>query len=275
MLTNNQIMVLNDAIYKIHTMEDFNEMRIAVLRSLEFIIPSPLLTFYLANPDDRRRLADPVGIADGHTLDPGRPKLSSNIGAAHPAEVSLTQYLDEFEDIDYTRWVFAAPSAKVYRETDFMSDEERMQTEYYKRMYAPAGIHYSIILTLNHQGVFYGCICLYRKRDDKDFTEDEMFILDQLKDHLSYRLALQCGALLPPNGVAVNDQVPDREKKLLDSGLTKRETEIVLLLLDGESREDICEKLFIAPNTLKKHVLHVYKKLGVNSWRELFCMFRD
>ena len=45
MLTNNQIMVLNDAIYKIHTMEDFNEMRIAVLRSLEFIIPSPLLTF--------------------------------------------------------------------------------------------------------------------------------------------------------------------------------------------------------------------------------------
>lgn len=268
-------MVLNDAIYKIHTMEDFNEMRIAVLRSLEFIIPSPLLTFYLADPSDRSRLADPVGMAKGHTLDPGKPKASSNLGAAYPAKVSLIQYLEEFEEIDYTRWVFSAPSAKVYRETDFMGDEERMQTEYYKRLYAPANIHYSVILTLNHQGVFYGCICLYRTRDAGDFTEEEMFMLELLKDHLSNRLAIQCGVLLPPNGEAVNDPVADREKKLLDYGLTRRETEIVLLLLDGVSREDISEQLFIAPNTLKKHVLHIYKKLGVSSWRELFYMFKD
>jgi len=275
MLSNHQIMVLNDAIYKIHTMEDFNEMRLAVLKSLEFAIPSPLLTFYLADPGDRSHLADPVGMADGHPLDPGKPKAGSHLGATHPAEVSLIQYLEEFEEIDYTRWVFSAPSAKVYRETDFMSDEERMQTEYYKRMYAPAGIHYSIILTLNHRGVFYGCICLYRKRDSHDFTEEEMFILDLLKEHLSYRLAMQCGDLLPPNGEAAVDPASGLEKKLLDYNLTKRETEIVRLLLDGSSREDICEELFIAPNTLKKHVLHIYKKLNVNSWRELFCMFRE
>ena len=275
MLSNHQIMVLSDAIYKIHTMEDFNEMRLSVLKSLEFVIPSPLLTFYLANPEDRSRLADPVGIAEGHILDPGAPKASSGLGAVHPAEVSLVQYLEEFEDIDYTRWVFSAPSAKVYRETDFMSDEERMQTEYYQRMYAPANIHYSIILTLNHRGVFYGCICLYRKRDADDFTEDEMFILDLLKEHLSYRLAMQSGDLLPPNGIAVDDPATNREKILFDYGLTKRETEIVLLLLEGSSREEICEQLFIAPNTLKKHVMHIYKKLNVSSWRELFCMFRE
>ena len=275
MLSNHQIMVLSDAIYKIHTMEDFNEMRIAVLKSLEFVIPSPLLTFYLANPEDRSRLADPVGIAEGQILDPGAPKAGSGLGAIHPAEISLIQYLEEFEDIDYTRWVFSAPSAKVYRETDFMSDEERMQTEYYQRMYAPASIHYSIILTLNHRGVFYGCICLYRKRDANDFTEDEMFILDLLKEHLSYRLAMQCGDLLPPGGVTVEDPASNREKVLFDYGLTKRETEIVLLLLEGSSREEICERLFIAPNTLKKHVMHIYKKLNVSSWRELFCMFRE
>lgn len=275
MLSNNEIMVLNDAIYKIHTTCDFDEMRIALLRSLEFIIPSPLLTFYMADPDNPGYLADPVGIAEGRMLDPSAPKPPLRNSKEDPLEVSLQNYLDEYEEIDYTRWVFSAPFAKVYRETDFMSDEERMQTEYYKRMYLPDDIHYSVILVLNYQGTFLGCVCLYRRKKAQDFSEKEMMMLDLLKDHLSYRLALERADVEIPGIIAQKAFCQDRGEIAKECDLTRREEEILNMLLDGSSREDICEKLCIAPNTLKKHTMHIYKKLGVKSWRELFYRFQD
>lgn len=274
MLSNNQIMVLNDAIYKIHTMEDFDAMRISVLRSLDFIIPSPLLTFYLGDPDHPGRLTDPVGIAEGRELDPAAPAPALRSSKDDPLNVSLKRYLDEFEEIDYTRWVFSAPQAKVYRETDFMDDEERMKTEYYRRMYRPDDIHYSIILTLTYKEQFYGCICLYRRRDEEDYSEQEMLLLDLLKDHLSYRLAIQRGDVSRGFASGQAGSVPDREMILKQYDLTRRETEIIHLLLDGAGREDICEQLHIAPNTLKKHTMHIYRKMDVSSWRELFCLFQ-
>ena len=52
MIHKNDMMLLNDIIYKIYTTEDYDDMRKSVLSSLKFLIPYEVGTFYLASPDN-------------------------------------------------------------------------------------------------------------------------------------------------------------------------------------------------------------------------------
>ncbi len=47
--------------------------------------------------------------------------------------------------------------------------------------------------------------------------------------------------------------------------LTNRESEILQLLVQGLLYKEIGVRLFISPNTAKKHVMNIYQKLHVNS----------
>ncbi len=47
--------------------------------------------------------------------------------------------------------------------------------------------------------------------------------------------------------------------------LTKREAEILELLSRGLSYKEIAEEIFLSPDTVKKHVYHVYEKLHVSN----------
>jgi DNA-binding CsgD family transcriptional regulator len=51
--------------------------------------------------------------------------------------------------------------------------------------------------------------------------------------------------------------------------LSNREMEIAQLLLTGKSYREIGEMLFIAPSTVKTHVLRIYEKAGVKNKMEL------
>ena len=44
-----------------------------------------------------------------------------------------------------------------------------------------------------------------------------------------------------------------------------RELEVLKLIADGYSNRQIAGQLFIAVNTVKKHITHIFGKLGVNS----------
>lgn len=61
-------------------------------------------------------------------------------------------------------------------------------------------------------------------------------------------------------------KVKKNSEKIIEKfKLTVREKEIFSLLLDRWSRQDIAEKLYISPDTVKMHVGNIYKKLGVKS----------
>jgi two-component system nitrate/nitrite response regulator NarL len=47
--------------------------------------------------------------------------------------------------------------------------------------------------------------------------------------------------------------------------LTRRELQVLSLLVDGLSQSEIAEKLFISPKTVGKHIEHILAKLGVHS----------
>lgn len=249
MIEKNSVMLLNEITYRIYTIKDFDEMRKSVLEFLQYLVPSTLSTFYLASLDGSYKLERPIGLGVEDTR--------------------LQVYLDQYYDLDYTRWTFAAPNSSVYRETDLFHDDTRTKTPYYKGLFEPENIHYSAIITLIYKRVFLGVIDLYRPKEHGDFTDEEMFFLDMLKDHLNFRLYQSL------KGGGEQEKVyPEKEVLIERYHLTPRELEIIYLLLDGVSKSHICDRLYISPNTLKKHTLNIYKKLGIKSWRELFQLLK-
>jgi len=54
--------------------------------------------------------------------------------------------------------------------------------------------------------------------------------------------------------------IPAKHDKAL---LTSREIEILAMISTGAKNEDIAEKLFISPNTVKTHVYNIFKKINV------------
>jgi DNA-binding CsgD family transcriptional regulator len=57
--------------------------------------------------------------------------------------------------------------------------------------------------------------------------------------------------------------------------LSKREQEIALLLLRGDTNKSIENKLFISVHTVKNHIYNIYRKLGVNNRLQLTNLYRD
>ncbi len=55
------------------------------------------------------------------------------------------------------------------------------------------------------------------------------------------------------------------EKPTDDFNLSKREVEVLELLKEGFDYNQIAEKLFISPFTVRKHIENIYKKLQVNN----------
>jgi DNA-binding NarL/FixJ family response regulator len=58
-----------------------------------------------------------------------------------------------------------------------------------------------------------------------------------------------------------SEVIPDKN----DFNLSKREIEILELISHGDNYHQIAEKLFISPNTVRKHIENIYSKLQVHN----------
>ena len=251
-LENKDWIILNDIIYKINSAEDITNVQKVFLEMLQLLIPYNAATFYLSDSHGNHFLRHPIGV--------------------NVTEIDLQEYIERFEEIDYTRWTFFGIRSTAYRETDFYTDSSRAESDYYKKAYMRYDIHYSALLSLVYNGLFLGVVTLYRTKSGADFSDRDLFILDMTKEHLAHRLYRD----------SFRDEVPPKllqdERNLLDTvkafKLTSRESEIVKLLFEGQSNEEICNNLIISSHTLKKHILNIYKKLGIRNRLQLFNLFR-
>jgi len=76
-----------------------------------------------------------------------------------------------------------------------------------------------------------------------------------------------------------NQHVPKlsltRINQSLPSPLSDREFEVIELIYDGKTNQQICDLLFIAMNTVKRHVTNAYFKLDVNSRSSAISLLRE
>jgi DNA-binding CsgD family transcriptional regulator len=242
-LETNDWLVLNNIIYKIYTTEDFDSMRHVLLEQLKMVLDFDSADFFLANRDGIPGLVNPV---------------TYNCDGVYP---------QTYDALDYSRGIMYGGKSLVYRETDIISDEKRVQTEYYKKVYAPNNWHFSLQMILAREKEFLGVITFYRTIGKDNFHYDDIFLLDMLKDHLAYRLYQERHR--------AGSKKLSAEQAAEKFELTKREGTILRLLMAGMDNAEISEKLVISVNTLKKHVLNIYRKLGIRNRIQMFKMIHE
>ena len=62
------------------------------------------------------------------------------------------------------------------------------------------------------------------------------------------------------------ERVPDAAKRF---GLTRRELQIVRAIVNGETNREIAGRLGISENTVKRHIVHIFNKVGCSNRVEL------
>lgn len=65
------------------------------------------------------------------------------------------------------------------------------------------------------------------------------------------------------------------DRASLLSRLTPREMDVLQCIVDGLSRNEIAERLYLSPNTVRTHVQHLLRKLGVHSTLTAAAVARD
>lgn len=246
-MDNNRILCLNSLIFQIYNVENFDEMRRAVLYSIGNLIPISCGSILMVDHSDSRKfLCDPVCFPERFL----------------PVEQN---YL-KIEEFDYSRWLMLKKQAVVIKATSLMTDEDRQRTALYQKCYAPYGLHYSVDLTIVNNGEHLGILTLYRSKVAGDFSDDDVFLLQMLSDHLNARFYADKKAQDP------FVEVKNMNDYIASYALTGREAEILYLVLYGKSNEDIVEELCISPYTLKKHLQNIYKKTGVSGRVQLFTL---
>ncbi|MGN0203732.1 MAG: helix-turn-helix domain-containing protein [Coprococcus sp.] len=244
--TNNWIM-LNNIIYKIHTTEKLNLMRRQFLEDIRMLIDFDEADFYLASKDGSHTLVSPV-----------------LYNCTEDEDMS-----EKYDAIDYSRGILYGGNSLVYRETDIISDEARIETEYYQKVYKPNHWHFALQMVMAMKKEFVGVVTLYRITGKADFEYDDIFILDMLKDHMAYRLYQN-----KKNGSPLEEKITV-SVAVEKYQLTRREHTILKALMNGQDNYDICDALAITNNTLKKHILNIYRKMGINNRVQLFKMVKE
>ncbi len=246
-LTGNDWAFVNGLALKIHEDSDIRHMRSRVLDLLGMLVPYDAATFFVSRPADGGHLSDPVSRGIGRDL--------------------LELYMTDFESVDYLRWAFASGQNSTFRASDLFPAGVRESTEFYQRAYPRANIHYSAIASIGHDGRCLGALSLYRSKDNVDFSDREIAIVDVLKDHLAVRLFREpC----PSFSEEPEEAIVEHDRLCAQFDLSSREIEVLDLILDYRQNPEICHELFITQSTLKKHISSIYKKMNVNHRLDVF-----
>ena len=67
----------------------------------------------------------------------------------------------------------------------------------------------------------------------------------------------------------VHQKRKSRKKELDEINLTKREKEVLILIADGKTNNEVAEQLFISERTVEAHRANIMKKVGARNTAEL------
>ncbi|MFI5132938.1 MAG: response regulator [Chitinophagales bacterium] len=160
--------------------------------------------------------------------------LKSNAHSQHPQVILMDIEMDEMDGIETTRQVKELyPSIKIIMLTVFEDDEKILNA-------IKAGANGYLV-----------------KDEKKERIIECIHDVIQGGSYLSPSVAAKAMKYLQKNFV------PD--KAAPGNPLSKREQEILQLIINGNTYHEIAEKLFISMATVKSHIYHIYEKLHVNN----------
>ena len=245
LMERNDIMMMNNIIYRLYESDNFLLTRQKLLKQLQVLIPFSYGSILLSD------------------LDPIRPCFTDPV--CLPEEfLSVEEKYMKIAAKDHTQWTMESGYAVVICESKVLPDHKRLSTPIYQECYRQYQIYDTLQANITYNNTFLGVLTLYRTRQDGTFTDDDISYLRMIGYHLNrlfYRI------MIHPNH---SDHESERMELLQEQyNLTGREREILTLLLEGQTEASISETIGIAPSTLKKHMQHIYRKLGISTRWEL------
>ena len=123
-----------------------------------------------------------------------------------------------------------------------------LENHFYSKNDENSGVR--ICLPLKHKSVLLG-ICYIELEEKKDDYEDMIYICNWILNEISKN-----NTKIQNNG---------KIKRKTSNTLTKREIQIISLISQGLSNNEISEKLFISVGTVRNHLSNAYSKLDVDN----------
>lgn len=223
----------------------------ALAAALRLLAPFQMMNGFVYSPE-------------GHAFDLYNEKIVAERAIIVDRYIAGTFLLDPFYDA-----VRDDDSPRMIAMRELAPDNFR-QTEYYRLHYATTQISDEIGFVMKLDGGFRAVLSLSRTGSAAPFADGELKSLrasapvvcgvGRLHWSTFPALSLAPGAARP---------APRIEHPLL----TRRELEVVTLILKGHSNHSLAAALSLSPNTIKVHRRQVYAKLNISSQAELFHLF--
>lgn len=130
---------------------------------------------------------------------------------------------------------------------------------YFKDFLHPRDYRYVVDMVFRYEGSVVAIIKLFRSELQGPFLESELSSLSQLQYFIEFVL----------NKLVVKKRIDNKLDMEDQYRLTKRELDVVELLVTGATNKDISKELLIGLSTVKTHLQNVFSKVGVDSRGEL------
>ena len=180
-------------------------------------------------------------------------------------EKIISQYLNNYYEMDYLHYLYDFNhETTVYKDSVFLDDSVRQETEFFQKFMKPLDIPFGSGILIIKERRIIGIFNLFRSTRQGDFTEKDIYVLNVLKKHLENMLS----TALRLN--SAEKQQSSNIKRIVEYfSLSVRESDVLMLILDGKSNCDISKKINVSLSTVKKHVYNIFNKVGVNSRTQL------
>lgn len=152
-----------------------------------------------------------------------------------------------------------------------LAPDNFQQTEYHREHYATTEIVDEIGFVLGLENDYTGVLSLSRTGAAALFSGEELDLFRSAAPMVC-ALAARHWYHFPGLSLAIKNTAAVA-KTIEHPLLTKRELEIVTLILKGHSNLSLAAVLSLSPNTIKVHRRQVYSKLAISSQAELFRLF--
>lgn len=147
------------------------------------------------------------------------------------------------------------------------------QSEYYRRYFSLIGVDDMVGLLIPAGGGDTAFLSLSRSTGRPRFSTASVKVLASSMDVLAAAITRHIQIAGPLAGRRPHPAPEASRDRAAASGLTRREAEVVNLILQGHSARAVGEVLKISGETVRVHRRNIYDKLGVSSQAELFRWF--
>jgi DNA-binding CsgD family transcriptional regulator len=148
------------------------------------------------------------------------------------------------------------------RMSDVIGRRRYHDSPFYREYFLPVGLDHVLDIGLSTEGQRYRSVLLIRGHDAPDFSDRDRAVLELLRPHLRAR---EARAELQRRARDSDRPAAESDVAAAPRSLTAREREILRLVREGKTNAEIAGELWVSPGTVKKHLEHVYDKLGVTS----------